>query len=1151
MRHLTLSRIVLLERDPLNMLPQNTGSNEEEEEKPSSSKEIVPVKLSEDNKIDEQTKAELLVLMQRYLAASCPEAAEVLKNELEKKNIIPPRYDITGQSRKRSFEEYVRLIPQAQPNLMDLMSHLNSLTNKYVPPVLPKLPLRIINSKRQSLTRNTESVKKLPVIEDILTQRPSLSGFQSLDCLKMLTAREMGTQLSSRLLLRKDCINNLDLHARILGHLSAVFCVAFDRTGRYIITGADDNLIKIWDAHKGILRCTLRGHAGEISDITVSHENTVLATGSTDKTVRVWCLQTGRVLQIYHCHTGTITSIAFLPYMVDEHRFLVSTGSDCRVCFYKWNGPKKEFPTIPYLFDERVTSGSRIVSSCHSPGGNLVVIGDTHHYIRIYQILEDNIEKIFEYHAHTDRVDSLVWSHSHLRFVSGSKDGTAKVWKFAAGHWTSVNLYPFLKIEEPARVRHPRLAPNGRGGLELTYTAPVPVQPTTNKKNSYKVTMLCWSLEDDFVISSGTDYVIRVWNWETGQVIKEMLGHENDAFVLTAHPIYKEFIFSAGHDGFVIVWDIYKGVAVKKNINTDAIGNDPIFDLCVSSDGTLVAFVDSQGHLSILGVGRNDRIRSYPKQQFFHTDYKPLFTDHNHYVVDADTGLAPHLMDPPIFCNADTIPHEQIFQRMIPGNDVIETNITQTLENSQSQSENPNIQELLSIGRTQSRCPWITRDIIQSYRESQLNKIYDERNCTTEEERKEFEKEKEKYDPEIEQRVLQSSQAAQSQRNQRGRGRPGTARTGISVRDIDQLFERLNQPVGRGRNRSLVDPIGQLSDPEDDNYTEHSHSGEDDSSEDETEDGDGQQDRGHLEEDDSDYEVGRPESSTVFRSRSNFTVTGRRKSRRNRNPEDSGPSSQQSTHHTSPRRRRSRVQPSRAQRSRRPREEQTSPERSRRSEGTKRTRDRSEKSTERKRIKAEKVEFDDPDLFTQSDPDVPSTSSGRAHRALARKSSQSGDEIKKTSKRHQAKKEPSSAHGPIIDFPMWMRKVQVRRFPYIAQLGDQVVYCLQGHQAYLNAVEEQRIYRIPREFDIRSDLNAEEFCIVDELEYRLKPYRTIVLKLAITDANGRRKKGEYINVMYHDMEGQPDFLILKQHYDLSLSYSFDSGSAVEAMIDDI
>lgn len=65
--------------------------------------------------------------------------------------------------------------------------------------------------------------------------------------------------------------------------------------------------------------------------------------------------------------------------------------------------------------------------------------------------------------------------------------------------------------------------------------------------------MIAWSLEDDFVVSAGTDYVVRLWNWETGQIVREMLGHENDAFVLTAHPVYKEYVFSAGHDGFVIV----------------------------------------------------------------------------------------------------------------------------------------------------------------------------------------------------------------------------------------------------------------------------------------------------------------------------------------------------------------------------------------------------------------------------------------------------------------------------------------------------------------------------------------------------------------------------------------------------------------------
>lgn len=31
-------------------------------------------------------------------------------------------------------------------------------------------------------------------------------------------------------------MQSLELHCRILGHLSSVFCVAFDRTGRYIVT---------------------------------------------------------------------------------------------------------------------------------------------------------------------------------------------------------------------------------------------------------------------------------------------------------------------------------------------------------------------------------------------------------------------------------------------------------------------------------------------------------------------------------------------------------------------------------------------------------------------------------------------------------------------------------------------------------------------------------------------------------------------------------------------------------------------------------------------------------------------------------------------------------------------------------------------------
>ena len=39
--------------------------------------------------------------------------------------------------------------------------------------------------------------------------------------------------------------SRLERRCRVLGHLASAFCVAFDRTGRYLFTGADDNLVKV------------------------------------------------------------------------------------------------------------------------------------------------------------------------------------------------------------------------------------------------------------------------------------------------------------------------------------------------------------------------------------------------------------------------------------------------------------------------------------------------------------------------------------------------------------------------------------------------------------------------------------------------------------------------------------------------------------------------------------------------------------------------------------------------------------------------------------------------------------------------------------------------------------------------------------------
>lgn len=81
----------------------------------------------------------------------------------------------------------------------------------------------------------------------------------------------------------------------------------------------------------------------------------------------------------------------------------------------------------------------------------------------------------------------------------------------------------------------------------------------------------------------------------------------------------------------------------------------------------LFASTDSHGSLSIFGFGTDESYKKAPKEQFFHTDYRPLMGGPHSFVVDEQTQQPPHLMPPPFLVNADGNPYESDFQRLVPG----------------------------------------------------------------------------------------------------------------------------------------------------------------------------------------------------------------------------------------------------------------------------------------------------------------------------------------------------------------------------------------------------------------------------------------------------------------------------------------------------
>jgi WD40 repeat protein len=75
--------------------------------------------------------------------------------------------------------------------------------------------------------------------------------------------------------------------------------------------------------------------------------------------------------------------------------------------------------------------------------------------------------------------------------------------------------------------------------------------------------MVGWTCDDVHVITSLSDHSLKVWFSQTGQLRHILYGHEEEVFVIEAHPKDSRIFLSGGHDGAIILWDVISGTSIK------------------------------------------------------------------------------------------------------------------------------------------------------------------------------------------------------------------------------------------------------------------------------------------------------------------------------------------------------------------------------------------------------------------------------------------------------------------------------------------------------------------------------------------------------------------------------------------------------------
>eukprot|EP00899_Mesostigma_viride_P012523 jgi/Mesvir1/21271/Mv21671-RA.2 len=159
----------------------------------------------------------------------------------------------------------------------------------------------------------------------VLTVVSASAGTAAVNCLFGLRAREMLGGLEARhkraplrtqqphvVPSRATLYGRMNRWHTFRGHMNIVYCGIFDKTGRRVVTGSDDRLVKIWSTLTGMLCWSCRGHTGDITDLAISPSNDAVASASNDGSVRVWHLATGRPVSVHLGHTAAVHTVVFI-----------------------------------------------------------------------------------------------------------------------------------------------------------------------------------------------------------------------------------------------------------------------------------------------------------------------------------------------------------------------------------------------------------------------------------------------------------------------------------------------------------------------------------------------------------------------------------------------------------------------------------------------------------------------------------------------------------------------------------------------------------------------------------------------------------------------------------------------------------------------
>lgn len=363
------------------------------------------------------------------------------------------------------------------------------------------------------------------------------------------------------------------------GHMtSVVTCLQFE--DNYVITGADDKMIRVYNAITKKFLLQLGGHDGGVWALKYD-SNGILVSGSTDRTVRIWDIKRGCCTHVFKGHNSTVRCLDIVEYKGIKY---IVTGSRDNT-LHVWKLPpdgdnSNDWPLIYHTPEENphfvgILRGHMASVRTVSGHGRIVISGSYDNNLMVWDILK--LKCLYILSGHSDRIYSTIYDHKRKRCISASMDSTIKVWDLQ-NIW---NNGPCTFVTSSS-----------------TTCSKISGSMSTLQGHTSLVGLL--RLSDKFLVSAAADGSLR--GWDSSDYSRMFSYHHNNLSAITTF-FMNDNILVSGSEGQFNIYNLRTGDLIHSNILRDA---DQIWS--VNFKGRiLVAAVEKEGQsfVEILDFGVN------------------------------------------------------------------------------------------------------------------------------------------------------------------------------------------------------------------------------------------------------------------------------------------------------------------------------------------------------------------------------------------------------------------------------------------------------------------------------------------------------------------------------------------------------------------